>query len=167
MDAELLRKRLIEARLSKNYNRKQFAEALGVPYRTVTNYENGSREPGSDYITKVANFCGCTTDWLLGRSDENESKPVTNLDDVAQEFKLNPKERVILEKFVRLSPEARNELLKFFIDIADAINTYDVDGIPAGTPAMPKKEMTAEELHAELDRQLKAEETAKEKSGAS
>lgn len=167
MDSELLRKRLIEARISKNYNRKQFAEALGVPYRTVTNYENGSREPGSDYITKVANFCGCTTDWLLGRSDENENKSVTNLDDIVQEFKLNEKERIVLEKFVKLKPEARSELLKFFVDIADAINTYDANSILARIQAMPKKEMTAEELHAELDLQLKAQETAKEKSGAS
>lgn len=41
-----------------------------MPYRTVTNYENGSREPGHDYLIKVADFCGCTTDWLLGLSDD-------------------------------------------------------------------------------------------------
>lgn len=70
MDFDLMRKRLIETREFNGYNRKQFAEILKMPYRTVTNYENGSREPGSDYLAKVANVCGCTTDWLLGLSDD-------------------------------------------------------------------------------------------------
>lgn len=70
MDLELMRKRIVEARLFIGCNRKEFAERLGMPYRTVTNYENGAREPGHDYITKVADLCGCTTDWLLGVSDD-------------------------------------------------------------------------------------------------
>ena len=61
--------RLVKAREFIGHNRKSFAEKLNIPYRTITNYENGSREPGSDYILKVANICGCTTDWLLGLSD--------------------------------------------------------------------------------------------------
>ena len=69
MDLALLRERLIKAREYLGYNRKSFAEELGIPYRTVTNYENGSREPGGEYISRVADFCGCTTDWLLGLSD--------------------------------------------------------------------------------------------------
>jgi len=70
MDFELMRKRLVETREFNGYNRKQFAERLQMSYRTITNYENGSREPGSDYLAKVADVCGCTTDWLLGLSDD-------------------------------------------------------------------------------------------------
>lgn len=70
MDGEKMRERLVQAREFIGYNRKSFADALGMPYRTVTNYENGSREPGHDYLIKVADFCGCTTDWLLGLSDD-------------------------------------------------------------------------------------------------
>lgn len=69
MDYGLMRERLVKTRQWNGYNRKQFAELLNIPYRTVTNYENGSREPGSDYLIKVADVCGCTTDWLLGISD--------------------------------------------------------------------------------------------------
>lgn len=70
MDGEKMRERLVQAREFIGYNRKSFADALGMSYRTVTNYENGSREPGHDYLIKVADFCGCTTDWLLGLSDD-------------------------------------------------------------------------------------------------
>lgn len=73
-----MRKRIVEARLFIGCNRKEFAEQLGMPYRTVTNYENGAREPGHDYITKVADLCGCTTDWLLGVSDDPHNRnPLT------------------------------------------------------------------------------------------
>ena len=74
MELALMRKRLIEARAFVGMNRKEFAAALGIPYRTVTNYENGSREPGSDYISKVADYCSCTTDWLLGLTDSAREK---------------------------------------------------------------------------------------------
>ena len=70
MDGEKMRERLVRAREFIGYNRKAFADALGMSYRTVTNYENGSREPGHDYVIEVADFCGCTTDWLLGLSDD-------------------------------------------------------------------------------------------------
>lgn len=70
MGMSVIPERLVKAREFIGYNRKSFAEELNIPYRTITNYENGSREPGSDYILKVADMCGCTTDWLLGLSDD-------------------------------------------------------------------------------------------------
>lgn len=76
----IIRERLVEAREFCGYNRKDFAAELGIPYRTITNYENGSREPGSDYLLKVADKCGVTTDWLLGLSDSaRENSPYSNL----------------------------------------------------------------------------------------
>jgi transcriptional regulator with XRE-family HTH domain len=77
----LVRQRLIEARIVAGYgNRKVFSEEIGVPYRTVTNYENGAREPGIEYISKVADFCGCTTDWLLCRDIPPEEVESMELD---------------------------------------------------------------------------------------
>ena len=73
MDYDLMRKRLIEARERIGYNRKEFADKLNIPYRTITNYENGAREAGSDYLAKVATVCGVTTDWILGVSDDKKA----------------------------------------------------------------------------------------------
>lgn len=77
MDYDLMRKRLIEARESIGCNRKEFAEKVNIPYRTITNYENGAREAGSDYLTTVATMCDVTTDWLLGVSDIKKSPSTT------------------------------------------------------------------------------------------
>lgn len=87
MSNVLLRERLVKAREFIGCNRKEFAELLGMPYRTITNYENGAREPGSNYLVRVADECGCTTDWLLGLTDSaRENSPYSDitpkLDDV-------------------------------------------------------------------------------------
>lgn len=63
--------RLIEIRRKNGYNRKQLAEELGRPYRTITNYENGEREPGHDYIIEIAKKFGVSTDYILGLSDSS------------------------------------------------------------------------------------------------
>lgn len=73
MDYDLMRRRLVEARELIGCNRKEFAEKLNIPYRTITNYENGSREAGSDYLARVATVCGVTIDWILGVSDNKKS----------------------------------------------------------------------------------------------
>lgn len=77
MNHNLMRARLIEARELIGCNRKEFAERLNTSYRTITNYENGAREPKSDYLVKVAIICNVTTDWILGVSDEKKSPAPT------------------------------------------------------------------------------------------
>lgn len=105
----LMLERLIDAREKLGYNRKDFSEKLGIPYRTITNYENGSREPGSDYLLKVANECGVTIDWLLGLSDVRDSL-------------LNPKINdhffdALCKNYELLNEEGRNKLVDYSDDL--------------------------------------------------
>lgn len=62
-------KRLVQIREQNGYSRKRLAEELGRPYRTLTNYESGVREPGHEYIIEIAKKFGVTTDFILGISD--------------------------------------------------------------------------------------------------
>lgn len=61
--------RLVAIREKNGYTRKRLAEELGRPYRTLTNYETGDREPGHEYIIEIAKKFGVTTDYILGTSD--------------------------------------------------------------------------------------------------
>lgn len=61
--------RLVEIRERNGYTRKRLAEELGRPYRTITNYENGEREPGHDYIIEIATKFGVSSDYILGLTD--------------------------------------------------------------------------------------------------
>ena len=65
--------RLIEVRKKNGYTRKMLADELGIPYKTISNYETGEREPGHSYIIKVAQKFGVTTDYILGMDSTDGS----------------------------------------------------------------------------------------------
>lgn len=73
MPATELSKRLTKIREEHGYKRTELAEALEMPYRTVTNYETGEREPGHSYIIKIAKLFNVTTDYILGLENETSS----------------------------------------------------------------------------------------------
>lgn len=57
---------LRELRTEKNLTQKQLANELGVLERTVSYWENGSRECDFDTLILIAKFFGVTIDYLLG-----------------------------------------------------------------------------------------------------
>lgn len=117
MDYDLMRRRLVEAREFIGYNRKEFAEELNIPYRTVTNYENGSREPGSDYIAKVADKCGCTTDWLLGLVDHARyTSPYSSLLAQGEDSRFETLRR----NYAVLNEEGREKLVDYSDDLVQS-----------------------------------------------
>lgn len=73
MPATELSKRLTKIREGRGYKRTELAETLGIPYRTITNYETGEREPGHSYIIKIAKMFDVTTDYILGLENETSS----------------------------------------------------------------------------------------------
>ncbi len=67
--------RLKKIREKMGMNMREFSNFLGVKYTTYAGYENGSREPGSDFLALVANYCNTTTDYILGLSDHDGMPP--------------------------------------------------------------------------------------------
>lgn len=67
--------RLVEVRERHGYTRKRLAEELGKPYATITKYENGEREAGSEYLKLIAGKFHVTTDYLLGIEKETSPAP--------------------------------------------------------------------------------------------
>jgi transcriptional regulator with XRE-family HTH domain len=53
---------------------RQLAEALRVTVRTITNYENGSREPNIATLIALADYFDVSLDYLVGRSDVAERR---------------------------------------------------------------------------------------------
>ena len=63
--------KLHELRKARGMTQKELSEALGVTIRTVTNYENGSREPNIATLIKLADLFDVSLDYLTGRTDES------------------------------------------------------------------------------------------------
>ncbi len=112
-----MRERLVKAREFIGQNRKEFAETLNMSYRTITNYENGSREPGSDYLARVADVCGCTTDWLLGLSDDARCcSPYSSL--LAQGS--DPQFEALRRNYDSLNEEGQEKLIGYSDDLVQS-----------------------------------------------
>lgn len=59
---------LRDLRTSKKLNQSRLAELLGVSLTAYQKYEHGTAEPNFDNLSKLADFYGVSTDYLLGRT---------------------------------------------------------------------------------------------------
>lgn len=57
-----------------NYDQKQFADAVGVSVSTVSRWERGETMPYGSELIRMRELCGCSTDWLLGVSDDRTAR---------------------------------------------------------------------------------------------
>lgn len=58
--------RIKEARKAANLTQRQLADMMGIKVSTLSGYEIGAHDPGSNKLTKIAQICNTTVDWLLG-----------------------------------------------------------------------------------------------------
>lgn len=61
--------RIKTLRIEKGKSMAQVARELNLPYTTYVNYEKEEREPNSELLIQLANYFDCSTDYLIGRSD--------------------------------------------------------------------------------------------------
>ena len=52
----------------KNISKTDFAEKIGITYRGLANYLNGSRKPKKDVLSKIASELGVSVDFLTDNS---------------------------------------------------------------------------------------------------
>lgn len=98
--------RLKGLRTSRNMLQKDVAGLLGIDRTTYAKYESGASEPNHETLLKLAQIFNVTTDYLLGR-DENEPAPIQLNED---EFDKNRIMAAFLGGDHDLSPEDQDAL---------------------------------------------------------
>lgn len=105
--------RLKELRLLLGWNMKEAAQKIGIPYTTYVSYEKGEREMNSEVLIKLADFFGCSVDYLLGKSDSPDGGDDTDeMADVLQLLKDREDLRALLHVSARNTPEQVRRLAK-------------------------------------------------------
>ena len=66
MYEEIIRKKLIQARLEAGYTQQQIAEQTKIPYSVIAKIESGHRKPDAETIGTLAEFYCVSTDWIFG-----------------------------------------------------------------------------------------------------
>ena len=73
--------RLVELRTEKGLSQKAAAVDLGVSQALLSHYEKGIREFNLDFLCRIAEYYGVTTDYILGRTDSRKGLDSTVLED--------------------------------------------------------------------------------------
>ena len=155
--------RIRQVRKFKDLTQKKFADSLGMKQNTVATYEMGRTNPSDPAIKSICREFGVNEEWLRSGEGEMFAPDATSaLDALAQEQNLTHGEYILIEKLLHLKPEVRQGILDYIMEVAAAVNSNSVP-----TSAPDAQEMSAAELHAELDRQLGVEKEAGEMSEVS
>jgi transcriptional regulator with XRE-family HTH domain len=100
-----LGERLKKLRENKGLLQEDTAKYLKVTQKTISNYEKNERKPDPDTLKQLAIFYGVTSDYLIGKSDDQN------------EIKLSPLEKFIGD-YAGLSKEDKKEAIKRLVDQA-------------------------------------------------
>lgn len=114
---------LSEIRRGRKLTMKDVAEGIGMKPDTYRNYESGRLEPNLSTLTKIADFYGVSTDYLLGR-DTSEK---TAIDLLAAQFDMSALEQEIIKGYLDLPENMRDNLMDF---LERAVRKVQAGSIP-------------------------------------
>ena len=122
---------LKELRKSKKLNQKDIADYLGITQQAYQKYEYGTSEMSGSTITKLADFYGVTTDYLLGREPAPNPFADLNLseDDEAE----------VIAKYMSLPLEIRACMLDVLIKLGEAAKKRQSESVQSTAQEQIKK----------------------------
>ncbi len=98
-------KRLVNLIEENNINQRELAKMTGITEVTISRYVNGSRQPTSEILGKMAEVLNVSTDYLLGKTDGKElmiiNKNVDGYEAVIHMAKDADVKPEVLENFIR------------------------------------------------------------------
>lgn len=97
--------RLRGLREKRNITQVRLSTELEVSQETISAYENGKAEPKIDKLIKIANFLNTSTDYLLGKIDDES--PLVDLANNVVDEQLNE----LINNYARLNKLQRKDLI--------------------------------------------------------
>lgn len=96
-----------ELRMEKNVFQKDIAKALNCTTSCVSSWEKGLTQPSIENLTQLADFFGCSVDYLIGHSDaDNVVYAATS-----SAPSLTSDEAELLDGFRQLTPAMKGRIL--------------------------------------------------------
>lgn len=127
--------RIKKIRKELDLTQAEFGARIGSVQNTVTGYESGRRNPSAPVVALICEKFGVNEEWLrTGEGEMFRPAPSDVLDQLANEYNLSNASYIVIEKFVNLKPEKRNELIDFFLEVSKAIIE---SGSDPNAPAAP------------------------------
>lgn len=102
------------ARESAGFSQKELAKIIGVAPSTFNGYESGNHDPKSELLSKIADACNVTVDFLLGRNCTDKSASGQD------PLETNPLRSTLLYNFDQLNQEGRERLVETSDDMVSS-----------------------------------------------
>lgn len=162
--------RIRKLRKALDLTQQAFADRLGIRQNTVAKYETGRGEPTRAVIALICKEFHVSEAWL--RTGEGEMflpPPRDMIDELIAEYGLPKEVRSMTEKFIALTPEEQQTVIRYVREVAAAIvaeapaepekpiparpwwDTPEEDAPPWDTPHVPPGYSSRAELEAEAD----------------
>ena len=147
-------------------SQEEFAKRLGMTKSAISGYETGRRIPTDSVLKHIAREFRVDEGWLVeGNGEPFEPDDGDVLEEIFHRFNCSEFERAFLREYLFLPEHDRIEfsayLERLFRNTADALGLEKHSTAPTPVLQSPR-EMSREEIHAELDRQLDEEKEAAE-----
>ena len=92
----------------RNINQRQLSNTANIPTTTISGWLNANRLPDYNALIKLADFFGCTTDYLLGREDDY------GIITAGQTTVLTKDEEELLSVYRKMDANTKQQTLGFF-----------------------------------------------------
>lgn len=109
----MLKENLLALRTAKQLSQTKVATMLNITRQAYNHYETGARIPPTDTIEKLANIFDVSTDYLLGR--ENEQKKIRSSEEerILKMLYESDELRELIDTAARLTPVELKALSDF------------------------------------------------------
>lgn len=116
-------------RIKRKITQVDLANAINVKQETISAYESDKALPSCDVLIKIAEYLNTSTDYLLGRIDDDS--PLTGYNIKS----MNPKTYKMLNNFLMLKDKEKDECIWY----SEAIRKRDL--VEGFTDQMPVKKI--------------------------
>lgn len=119
--------RIRELRRAKGITMKQLGIAVGLAESTISQYENGKRQPDNETLIKLSNFFGVTVGYVLGAE---KSTPAESGKRAENDINLTKAELDMIMKFRRLDDRGRSAVLNALDHEYTALAGEETNSLP-------------------------------------
>ena len=117
----LLSKRLKELRINSGLTQRELGERVNVTKVSICCYENGTRVPTLDTLTKLGKILDADVDYLLGYDNpvkqKGKNKKITNMAKEEIEFIMGLRELDSIHQMIIDNPKKMVDLISKRLDV--------------------------------------------------
>lgn len=117
MDATIA-ERIKKIRTTLGLSQKAYGDKLGVTDATVSGWESGRRTPTEGALVSMCREFNINYPYLIeGLGDMFSDLPETLLDEVAEEYKLDELDTLLVKRYMQLSEDKRKVIKDYLLSV--------------------------------------------------